>query len=674
MKSITLLLLPMALTACVSSHDSLPLESGINTANFSTRIQHQDDFYESVNGSWLAKTEIPADKSNYGAFTELLDGSQKDLRSIIETAASNPDKEPGSETQKVGDFYRSYMNEALAEQHGMTPLATALANIDAIDTKDKLSHHFAELLKLGVATPVVMFVDQDARKSDEYIVYFHQSGLGLPDRDYYFKPEQKFADIRSKYLSYIADILTLTGDDTAESHAKNIFALETALAKHHWTRVKNRDRNLTNNKYKISALPELMPHFAWSGFIDTAGLGQQRDVIIRQPSYLQALDQIWQETPLATWKHYLRFKLTSHYAPLLHQTAVDTQFKFYGSVLGGIETNKPRWKRAVSAVDNILGESVGKLYVAQHFKPQAKARMEVLVSNLIRAFGQNIDQLDWMSDETKKEAHAKLANFTTKIGYPDKWKDYTGLHIDKEKLVENVMNSHRYEYQREIYKLGKPVDRSEWFMTPQTVNAYYNPPMNEIVFPAAILQPPFFNMSADDAANYGGIGAVIGHEISHGFDDQGRKSDGNGNLRDWWTEADTREFNARAQVIIDQYAAYSPIEGMQVNGKLTLGENIADVAGLTVAYKAYLLSLNGKQPPVIDGLTGAERFFMGWSQVWRRKYREQNLQQRLLTDPHSPSRYRVIGVVANIPAFYETFNVNPDDDMYIPPEHRVKIW
>jgi endothelin-converting enzyme len=528
--------------------------------------------------------------------------------------------------------------------------------------------------QIGVQKPFGMYVNQDLKQSDQYICYLTQSGLGLPDRDYYFKEDQKFQDIRKKYLTYISELFKLAGIDEGVKKAESIMKIETALAEGHWTRVQNRDRNKTYNKYSVKDLKQLASSFDFQTYLNESKLEMISEIVVRQPSYLEQFDRTYRKVSLDDWKDYYKFKVLSGFASRLNKDFVDANFNFYGTTLSGIEKNRPRWKRAVSGINGVLGEVVGKVYVKKHFKPEAKSRMVQLVKNLQKSFEKRIEQLEWMSDETKKEAQKKLQNFVAKIGYPDKWKDYSKLVIKKDDLIGNYKRSSIVEHDRAVAKLGGPIDRTEWFMTPHTVNAYYNPPMNEVVFPAAILQPPFFNMAADDAANYGGIGAVIGHELTHGFDDQGRKTDGDGNLRDWWTEEDEEKFNKQADIMVAQFNKFNPVDTMHVNGKLTLGENIADLGGLTIAYYAYKMSLNGKEAPIIEGMTGDQRFFASWAQVWRRKYRDEELRRRLLTDPHSPSRYRVIGVMPNMPEFYAAFEVKEGDALYMPENERVKIW
>jgi endothelin-converting enzyme len=649
-------------------------ESGLDLSNLDKTVRPQDDLYQYINGKWLEKTEIPADKSNYGAFTELYDQSQIDLRAIIEESAYAKDKKEGSDEQKVGDFYLSYMDSDLVEQLGLEPLKEDLQMIKALTSKSELAKLLGYFEKVGVQKQFALFVDQDLKQSDQYIVYLTQSGLGLPDRDYYFKEDKKFQDIRKKYTTFIEEMFTLAGIDDGQKKAGRIMEIESELAQGHWTRVENRDMNKTYNKYSVNEIKKLIPAFDVSLYLEESELAKIEDLVVRQPSYLKQFNRVYQEVSLEDWKDYFTFKLLSANASHLNKSFVDLNFDFYGKTLSGIEKIRPRWKRAVSGINGLLGEVVGKVYVKKHFKPEAKTRMVQLVKNLQKSYEKRIEQLDWMSDETKKEALKKLNKFVAKIGYPDKWKDYSQLVIKADDLVGNYKRSSIVEHQRSVDKLGGPIDRDEWHMTPQTVNAYYNPPMNEVVFPAAILQPPFFNLTADDAVNYGAIGAVIGHEITHGFDDQGRKTDGEGNLRDWWTKEDEEKFNERAEVMVSQFNQFNPVDTMHVNGKLTLGENIADFGGLTIAYYAYKMSLDGKEPPIIDGMTGDQRFFAGWAQVWRRKYRDEELRRRLLTDPHSPSRYRVIGIMPNMPEFYIAYDVKESDELFIPENERVKIW
>ena len=647
---------------------------GVETRNLDKSVRPQDDFYRYVNGTWLKNTQIPADRSSYGSFIELRDNSEAALRAIIEEAAAAADRKPGSDVQKVGDFYLSYMDTARIEALGIEPLRRDLKQISTLSNKRELPELFADLQQIGVQTPFSFSVGQDAKQSDRYIAYVSQSGLGLPDRDYYTQQGEKFAQTRAAYLNYIETLLRFAGEKDPASAAKAIMALEAALAEKHWDRAKNRDRELTYNLKTVPELQALTPGFSWTKYLDAADAETTPAVVVRQPDYLQAMNAVVQRTPLPVLKQYLTFKLLDSYAPTLSSPFADAQFAFRGKALQGLEQQRPRWKRGVGAVENSLGEVAGRIYVERHFRPEQKARMQELVDNLVAAFRTGIDELEWMSPETKAEAKAKLAKFNVKIGYPDKWRDYSALEVRPDDLAGNSRRTAEFNYRRMVNRLGKPIDRTEWGMTPQTVNAYYSSSMNEIVFPAAILQPPFFNPDADDAVNYGAIGAVIGHEISHGFDDQGRRSDGEGNLRDWWTAADNQAFQQRANTLVDQYSAFSPVEGLSVNGRLTLGENIGDLSGLAVAYKAYQRSLNGQPAPVIEGFTGDQRFFLGWAQIWRSLQRDAALRQLLLTDSHSPGEYRVNGVLRNMPEFYQAFGVKPGDKMYLPPEKRVKVW
>jgi putative endopeptidase len=647
---------------------------GVELKNFDTGVRPQDDFYKHVNGTWLKTAQMPADRFRYGTFIELADKSEAALRTIIEETAAQKDRKQGTDAQKVGDLYQSFMNTQRIESLGLEPIRADLQRVDSVKSTDELPQLFGELYRMGVQTPMVLFVGQDAKQATRYIVYLNQSGLGLPDREYYFKQEQGFPEKRAAYQTYIEKLLTLAGDKDAAAAAKTILALETKLAEKSWDRVRNRDREATYNLKTVEELEKLAPGFSWARYLKTAGAENTPGVIVRQPDYFQALADVLKQTPLPVLKQYLRFKVVDAYAPLLSKSFEDLNFEFRERTLKGQQENRPRWKRGVEMVEFALGESVGKLYVERHFSPEAKKRMVELVNNLRAAFKEGIDQLEWMSPATKAQAQDKLAKFSVKIGYPDKWRDYSKLEISPDDLVGNDKRATAFEIQRNMDKLGKPIDRTEWGMTPQTVNAYYNPAMNEIVFPAAILQPPFFDLEADDAVNYGAIGGVIGHEISHGFDDQGSRSDGDGNLRNWWTDEDKKAFDQRTGMLVEQYNSFNPIDKLTVNGKLTLGENIGDLSGLTVALRAYKLSLKGKETPAIEGFTGDQRFFLGWAQVWRSLFRDDYLREMLLTNPHSPGPYRVNGVVRNMPEFYQAFGVKEGDGAWLPPEQRVKIW
>jgi putative endopeptidase len=650
-----------------------PPVSGIDLDNIDNQFRPQDDFYRYVNGGWLDRTEIPADRSNYGSFSELFDESERASREIIEQAAAAADAGMGSNAQKVGDFYSAFMDEAAVEADGMDPVRPYLAAIDEIADHTGVVRYMGEAQRSNMAVPIGFFVNNDSKEPTRYAVYLTQFGLGLPNRDYY--DQEQFAEKKAAYEAYITDMLGMSGFDGGAERAAEVVALETRLAAVQWTPVENRDRNATYNLYTLDELADVGEGFDWMLFLDSAGVADRiEDVIIRQPTYAEALGGIVTDTPVEVWQDYFRFHLMNAASPFLSSEFVDRAFAFNGTTLNGTAENRPRWKRAVGMVTNVLGDAVGQLYVEQYFPSEAKVRMDELVSNLVEAFDQGIDGLVWMSAETQAQAEDKLLKFTRKIGYPDQWQDYATLEVGPDSLFQNMVAATAFGYEDQISRLGGPIRRWEWFMTPMTVNAYYNPPMNEIVFPAAILQPPFFNMAADDAVNYGGIGAVIGHEISHGFDDQGRKSDGDGVLRDWWTEADAEAFQARTEVLGAQYDGYCPFEDACVQGAFTMGENIGDLSGLSVAYSAYRLSLNGEEAPVIDGLTGDQRFFMGWAQVWRRLYREDNLRMRLSVDPHSPSEFRTNGIVRNIDAWYQAFDVQESDALYLPPEERVKIW
>ena len=657
-----------------SASADMPLASGVARTGFDPSVRPQDDFFRAVNGTWLKTTEIPGDKSRIGSFISLRDRSEAQLRGLIEEAARTHDT---PDAQRIGDLYESFMDEAAAEKAGLGPLAAELATIDAMTSVKDLGAEFGRMDRLGAGVPVGLYVSLDARDATHYIPALTQGGLLLPDRDYYLiAADPKFAQARSAEVVYLTKLLGLSGaSGDAASQAQAVQDLETALARGQWTRVQNRDPVKGYNKVAVGGLGDLAAGFDWPGYLAANGVaGKANDVIVRQPTYLPAFAAQLAATPLPVWKAYLRVHLLNAYAPYLGKAYVDARFAFAGTALLGTTEDLARWKRGVALVQTSEGEAAGRLYVARFFPPESKARMEKLVANLLAAYRDSIDSLDWMSPQTKQEAKAKLAQFTPKIGYPDRWIDYGNLVIRRDDLLGNVERARAFEHERNLAKLGQPVDRLEWHMTPQTVNAYYNPTLNEVVFPAAILQPPFFDPNVDDAVNYGGIGAVIGHEISHGFDDSGSQYDGSGNLRLWWTAEDRDRFSVKTKSLVDEYSAFSPVPGYTINGGLTLGENIADNSGLEIAYKAYHASLNGKQPRVIDGTTGDQRFFYGFAQVFRAKSREAALLSQIKSDPHSPEEFRVNGAVRNHPAFYTTFNVKPGDAMYLPPEKRVSIW
>ncbi|WP_202419619.1 M13 family metallopeptidase [Pseudoduganella guangdongensis] len=658
-------------------HDHNPapaLTSGIDTQYIDKSVRAQDDFFQHLNGEWLKNTEIPADKSSWGSFAKLRDDTLFHLRDLIQDLQKQ--KGLKGDEAKIAALYASYMDEAKLEKNGIKPLAGELSKIRGLKDKKGLPTLIAHLNKSGVPAPYGVGVSQDARNSTQYAAYMGQSGLGLPDRDYYLKKEDaKMADVLAKYELHVAKVLGMAGNKNGADMAKAIIGLETELAKAQWTRVENRDPVKRYNKMEIVKLAEIAPGYDWKAALGAVGIASKTDsVIVAQPSYMTEFAKLVESTPLETWKAYFEWQLLRDASPYLSKEFDQANFAFYGTVLTGVTEQQPRWKRGVGVVEGAIGEGLGKLYVAKYFPAERKARMEELVKNLLVAYKQSIDSIDWMGPETKKQAQEKLAKFTPKIGYPNKWRDYSKLQFNAGDLAGNLRRATEFAYNRNIDKLGKPIDKDEWGMTPQTINAYYRPTANEIVFPAAILQPPFFDMKADDAVNYGAIGAVIGHEISHGFDDSGSQYDGDGNLRDWWTAQDRAAFKVKADAMVKQYGSYEPVPGYPINGKLTLGENIADNSGLAIAYKAYKISLGGKPSPVIDGLTGEQRVFMGFGQVWRTKMRDQQAIVQVKTDPHSAGRFRANGTVVNQPAFYEAFGVKEGDKMYVKPEDRIIIW
>lgn len=651
------------------------LLSGINQENFDKSIRPQDDFYQYVNGTWLKNQVIPSDQTSIGAFYNLRENARDDVQKIIEDVSKSDNLTKGTDEQKVADLYRSFMDEEKIEAMGLKPIEKELAAIDALSDKKQLLDHFAKIQKTGVITPMIFYISIDAKVATQHRAHFWQGGLSLPDRDYYFKEDQRFADIRSAFVSHIEKMFTLAGFTDPKGSAKKILEMETALAKHHWSKTAVRDSEKRYNKFQVSELGDkVSSHLNWQSMLANYGAGKETEIIINQPDFVTAFGEMVANTSMEDWKTYLKWGVLTSRASYLSKAIDQENFDFFAKTLGGQNEQKPRWKRATDIVSGNLGEIIGKVYVARHFKPEAKSKMVELVENLRKAYGKGIDELEWMSVETKVAAKDKLGKFTPKVGYPDVWQDYSNLNIDKDDLVGNIISANIDGYNKQLAKLGNPIDKHEWGMTPQTVNAYYHPTRNEIVFPAAILQPPFFNLEADDAVNYGAIGAVIGHEMGHGFDDQGSRYDGDGNLRNWWSENDLKEFKTRTSALVEQYNNYKVFDDLHVNGELTLGENIGDLAGVTIAYKAYKLSLDGKEAPVIDGLTGDQRFFMGFAQVWKSKKREQAMRNQVETDPHSPGNFRALGSLSNMPQFYEAFDVKEGDGMYIAPEKRVKIW
>jgi len=646
---------------------------GIDTTAFDRSVRPQDDFYRFVNGGWLKTAQIPADRTGWGSGAVLVERSENTIHQILDEAVAARNAAPGSDTQKLGDLYASFMDSAGIERRGITPLQADLDRIRAIRTRADYPAAFIASTRIGVSGPFGLGVRQDAKQSDRYALYLGAGGLGLPDRDYYLLPDARLQAARDAYVTYMETLLRLAGESDPAGAARRVMAFETELAKRHWDRVRSRNRDLTYNQKTVAELRQLAPGFDWDAWLRAAGVSVA-DLIVPTPSYYAGADSVLASTPVEDVKAYMTVRLLDQAAPYLSTPFANAAFQFRGRVLGGTQAQRDRWKRGVGVVEGGLGMMLGRAYVQRTFPPENKAAMQRLVQNLMTAFGQGIDELEWMSPETRRQAHDKLSHITVKIGYPDQWQDYSALRIRRDDVIANLRAVAQYQWNRNFGRLGQPVDRGEWGMTPQTVNAYYNSANNEIVFPAAILQPPYFDPTADDAVNYGGIVAVIGHEVSHAFDDQGRKSDGEGNLRDWWTASDAAAFQQRADALAAQYDAYSPLEGMHVNGKLTLGENIGDLSGLAVAYRAYRNSLNGREAPVIAGFTGDQRFFLGWAQVWRRISRDEALRNQILTDPHSPAQYRGNGPLVNNEAFYRAFGVKEGDGMYRPAAQRVRIW
>ncbi|WP_298444364.1 M13-type metalloendopeptidase [uncultured Ferrimonas sp.] len=650
------------------------LSSGIDLSTFDNSIRPQDDFYNYVNGTWLKNNEVPADRTNTGVFYDLREKADEDVRTIINELAAKTDLVDGSDEQKVSALYNSAMDTDTINQLGLAPIQAQLDKIAAISNASELASYFGASTQIGVNSPFVPYVSIDAKDSSTYAAHLWQAGLSLPDRDYYFKDDERSVQLRAEYLAHIEKMFTLAKLPQPKAAAAKVMAMETALAEHHNTRVENRDSEKRYNKFETAKLADLNGEFDWKAYLDSAGIGNAKYLIVNQPNYITAVEDVMKQFSLADWKTFQSWHVLTGYASMLSSDLEAENFDFFSRKLNGQQEMKPRWKSAVDIVNSDLGEVVGKVYVKKHFTPEAKARMTQLVENLRSAYGQSIDELTWMGSETKTKAKAKLAAFKPKIGYPDKWEDYSSLEIKADDLVGNHMRSNMLKHARDVAKIGGPIHTWEWHMTPQTVNAYYNPTSNEIVFPAAILQPPFFNMEADDAVNYGGIGAVIGHEMGHGFDDQGSRYDGDGNLNNWWTEQDLASFKELGNALIGQYDSFAVFDDLNVNGKLTLGENIGDLSGVTIGYKAYKLSLNGQPAPVLDGMNGDQRYFIGFTQIWRAKYKEAALRNRVATDPHSPPQFRANGPLANVDAFYQAFDVKQGDTMYIEPDKRVKIW
>jgi len=668
------------LTACgqqpeeqVAAETPEALRSGVALANMDNSVRPGEDFFSYVNGAWVENTDIPADKSRYGTFDVLRDEAQEAVKLIIEETASG-DFAEGTDEQKVGDLYKSFLNTETRDAKGMDPLEPELRQIDAITDYDDLAIYLAASGKRGIYSPIGFGQAPDFKNPAEYMILTAQSGLGLPDREYYLKEDEVSAELRADYVNHIEAMFSLAGFGDGAAAAEEIMALETRLAEQQMSKEEARDWSRNYNKIAVRDLAETMPNFNWEGYLQEAGLPELDAIVFLMTDYLVALDGIIVDTDLDTWKTYLYWSALNNAASRLTSELDEQNFDFYGKTLSGTEEQRAMWRRGVNSVNQILGEVVGKVYVKRHFPPEAKERMTRLVANLVKAYEKSIKELDWMSDATKVEALDKLSKFTTKIGYPDAWRDYSALEIQPGDYYGNVERAAVAEHERQMNRQGTPVDRSEWVMTPQTVNAGYVPPLNEIIFPAAILQPPFFDLRAEDAINYGAIGAGIGHEIGHGFDDKGSTFDGDGVLRNWWTDEDRAEFEKRTSRLVEQYDAFRPFEDLGVNGEFTQGENIGDLGGITIGLLAYQMSLDGAEPPVIDGFTGVQRVFLGFGQIWNGKYRDEALRLLIGTNPHAPGMYRANGPVRNVPEFYEAFDIKESDALYLAPEDRVKIW
>ena len=671
---VLVLLCAFAFALCAGAAEPA-LKSGVDKANFDTSVKPGDDFFEYVNGTWIKKNPIPPEYSRWGAFPKLRDDNLQALKEIIESlsmqaATLSPDQ------SKIRDFYVTAMDEAKLEEQGATPLKPDLEKIEKINSREELIALVGQLHTGGVSSLFRFGIAQDEKKSDQYAPHLHQGGLGLPEKNYYVGTTDDSKRIRDQYRQHVAKMFTLLGDsaDVANKEADTVLNIETKLAEASRAPVQLRDREANYNKKSRADLAVLTPNLNWDLYFNAIEVPVKSDVIVGQPEFFQRVNELLASVPIADWKTYLRWHLVHSSAAFLSSAFEKENFHFYSEVMRGVTQMQPRWKRVIGSIDSLMGEALGQLYVQRYFPPASKKRMDELVKNVLSVYRDRIESRTWMGNETKKQALAKLAMVRPKIGYPDKWRDYSGLEVKTDSYIQNVMRAEAFDIRYNLSKLGKPVDRGEWHMTPPTVNAYYNPPMNEIVFPAGILQPPFFNPQADDAVNYGAIGAVIGHEITHGFDDQGSRSDGEGNLKNWWTTDDRERFNALTDRLVKQFDACIAVDDLHINGRLTLGENLADLGGVNIAYAAYQKSLNGKPAPTIDGLTGPQRFFIGFAQVWRGETRQADQRLLLRTDPHSPPRFRTLIPLSNITAFYEAFDVKPGDKMYRPPEERLEVW
>jgi putative endopeptidase len=649
----------------------MTLPSGIPVDELDPAIRPQDDLFRHVNGRWIARTEIPADRARDGAFRALAEGAEKAVREIVEEAASAP---PGSEERKFGDLYASFMDADRAESLGSEPISQLLETARAVNSIPELLETLGRLERLGIRGLYRLFVETDPGNPQRYVVFFEQGVISLPDESYY--REERFAGVRDAFAGHVRRMFELAGVPDSQEAARRVFALETAVAGHHWDNVTSRDREKAYNlRTWTAALSEGPDLRGWLAALDPPA-GAFDEIVLRQPSFSAGLVSLLTDEHVPAWRDWLCWQVIHSAAGYLSDAFVQEDFDFYGRTLSGTPELRERWKRGVALVEQAMGEAVGRAYVGRHFRPVARERIDVLVANLLQAYRQSIEKLDWMGADTRQRALDKLGKFTPKIGYPVNWRDYSSLKVDPADLMANVWAAQEFEFRRQIHKIGQPIDRGEWFMTPQTVNAYYNAGMNEIVFPAAILQDPFFDPDRDDAANYGAIGAIIGHEIGHGFDDQGSKYDGDGRLTDWWSEADRQAFAARTRSLIEQYNGLAPKQtpGQHVNGALTIGENIGDLGGAGIAWKAYLVSLGGAEAPVIDNLTGAQRFFLSWARAWQYKARDEEVVRLLAIDRHSPNEFRCNQIVRNLQEFYDAFEVTDSDELWLEPTARVRIW
>ena len=683
MKKIMIGILTLALMQGCTSNVKNKVETvkkypPFDVQNMDTKIKPGDDFYSYTNGAWLKNNPIPADKNSRSTFDELIEKNRHDIREIIEEAAATKDVHQGSNTEKIGKFYNSGMDTVSIEKKGIAPLKIFFDKIEAIKNISDVQSVGAYFQSYAISPFFSLFSNQDSKNSTSIIAQCFQAGIGLPDRDYYFTNDESTKKIREKYLIHLTKMFGLLGDEpnAAVKNAQTVMKMETQLAKSSFTNVENQDPQKTYNKVTIDGLNKLAPNIDWKSYFTQVGYPGLSEVNIYQPSFMIELSNMMKNVPVADWKTFLRWQLINSTAGNLNKAFENQNFDFYYKTLSGQEKMEPRWKLILDMTSNSLGETIGQLYVKKYFPPAAKQKMTDLVMNLKKSLKQRIENLSWMGPQTKLEALAKLDKMGVKVGYPDKWRDYSGLVISSESYVRNVLSSQAFEFRYTMDKVGKPVDPTEWGMTPQTVNAYYNPFRNEIVFPAGILQPPFFNVDADDAVNYGAIGMVIGHEMTHGFDNLGRQFDKDGNLRDWWTKEDSKSFDAHADMIVEQYNHYEVLDSAFVNGKHTLGENIADLGGATVAFNAYKLSLEGKEAPnPIDGFTNFQRFFLSYAQIWRTNMRDEELRKRVKTDEHSPAKVRINGVVYNMPEFYAAFpDIKPGDKLFRAPEQRPVIW